>query len=285
MEMFQRPFQQVVDDYIGGAIDERTFLRKTEYFRRWVFDYNLYKPILDFARDNKIPVVALNQKKEISEKVSRTGLDSLTEKERKAIPAQMDFSDDEYRDRLKEVFGQHKGPVEKKFDFFYQAQVLWDETMSWSIDEFLRKNPGHRMVVIVGGGHLAYGSGIPKRTFRRNNVPYFIALNDGDADRDIADYIILPQPLEGMTAPKLMVVLKVDDKRVSIMDLPENSVSKKAGLRAGDVILSLDADKVESIEDIKLALFYKQPGEAVKLKVLRKRLFLGDKEMEFAVLL
>ena len=171
MEMFQRPFQKDVDEYIQGAIDERTFLRRTEYFKRWVFDYNLYKPILDFARENKIPVVALNQRKEITDKVSRSGLDSLTEEERKDVPQQMDFSDSGYRDRLETVFSQHKARSGKDFDFFYQAQVLWDETMAMSVDEFLRKNPDYRMVVIAGGGHVAYGSGIPKRAFRRNSFP------------------------------------------------------------------------------------------------------------------
>ena len=52
----------------------------------------------------------------------------------------------------------------------------------------------------------------------------------------------------------------MENKRVSVIDLPEDSVSKKAGIRAGDVILSLDNEKVESIEDIKLALFFKTAG-------------------------
>ena len=59
MEMFQRPFQKVLDDYIGGKIDEAEFLKGTEYFKRWGFDYQLYRPILLFARSEKIPVVAL----------------------------------------------------------------------------------------------------------------------------------------------------------------------------------------------------------------------------------
>ena len=33
MEMFQRPFQKALDDYIAGAIDERTFLKRSEYFK------------------------------------------------------------------------------------------------------------------------------------------------------------------------------------------------------------------------------------------------------------
>ncbi|MCC6347002.1 MAG: ChaN family lipoprotein, partial [Nitrospirales bacterium] len=50
MEMFQTPCQKVLDDYIAGKIDEKEFLKKSEYFKRWTFDYRLYKPILDFAR-------------------------------------------------------------------------------------------------------------------------------------------------------------------------------------------------------------------------------------------
>lgn len=283
MEMFQRPYQNVLDDYINGVIDEPGFLKKTEYFKRWGFDYNLYKPILDFAREQKIPVIALNQRKEITEKVSKGGLDSLDDEERKEVPQQMDFSDDSYRERLKAVFDRHKGSGDRKFDSFYQAQVLWDETMALSIDEFMQKHPDHRMVVIAGGGHLAYGSGIPKRAFRRNGLPYFIALNDGEVDKDIADYLILPEPLEGVTAPKLMTALKVEDKRVTVVEMPDNSVSRKAGIRVGDIILSVRNEKIESVEDLKLLLFYAKQGETVKVRVLRKRFLLADKEMEFDV--
>ena len=283
MEMFQRPFQKVLDDYLGGMIDERAFLKQSEYFKRWVFDYNLYKPILDFAREHRIPVVALNQRKEITDKVSKSGLDSLTDEERSEVPRQMDFSDAEYRDRLKSAFDQHPSAAERSFDYFFEAQVLWDETMAESINEFLRKNPERRMVVIAGSGHLSYGSGIPKRAFRRNSLPYFIALNDSEVEPDIANYLLLPQPLEGIAPPKLMAVLKVENNTVSVIELPEGSVSKKAGITVGDRILSLDNEKVESVEDIRLVLFFKKKGETVSVKVIRKRFFLGDREMQFEV--
>ena len=104
MEMFQRPFQGALDDYIEGRIGEREFLIKTEYFKRWKYDYNLYRPILQFARVEKIPVVALNVQTEIVEKVARTGLESLTEEEKKSIPSQMDFSDETYRDTTSQNF-------------------------------------------------------------------------------------------------------------------------------------------------------------------------------------
>ncbi len=47
MEMFQKPYQKTVDDYLAGRIDEGKFLNQTDYFRKWRYDYNLYKPVTD----------------------------------------------------------------------------------------------------------------------------------------------------------------------------------------------------------------------------------------------
>lgn len=283
MEMFQRPFQKTLDDYISGALDEREFLNRSEYYKRWGFDYNLYKPILDFARQARVPVVALNLRKEITEKVSKEGMDALTDEERKELPRETDFSDEDYRQRIRQVFDQHKNAESKNFDFFLQAQVLWDETMAESIDEYFKKNPDDQMAVIAGGGHLVYGSGIPKRAFRRNGLSYTIILNDGDIERDIADFIIFPQPLDGMTAPKLMATFKEEKGRMIFNDFVQDSPARAAGIRADDVLISLDGVPVKTIPDIKIALFFKNKGDIMKVKVARKRFLLGEKEMEFEV--
>ncbi len=283
MEMFQRPFQKVLDEYIGGSIEEREFLKRTEYFSRWSFDFNLYKPILDFARAEKIPVVALNMQREITEKVSRQGMDALSDEERKALPAEMDLTDRDYRDRLEQAFAEHQSKNERSFDFFYQAQILWDETMAQSVDDYLKKNPDRQMVVLAGVGHLAYGSGIPKRSHRRNGYEYATILNDGDIDRDISDYLVFPAALEGVTAPKLMVVLKESAGRVVVSELPANSISKMAGIETGDSILAIDKTPVKSADDLKIELFYKKSGDKITVHVLRKRFLLGEKEMDISV--
>jgi len=285
MEMFQRPFQKVLDDYISGAIGEEEFLRKSEYFSRWGYDFNLYKPILDFARAERIPVVALNARREITDKVAKGGTDSLSPEEKKEIPIQMDLSDDSYRDRLKQVFAEHKNPGEKNFDFFYEAQVVWDETMALSLDEYLRKNSSRQMIVIAGSGHVAYGSGIPKRAFRRNGYAYATILNDADVERGIGDYLVFPETAEGETAPKLMALLKEENGKVTVKDFPEDSVSRKAGIRVGDAVLALDNSPVQTVADIRIVLFFKHHGEAVKVKVMRKRFLLGERALEFDVVL
>ena len=283
MEMFQRPFQKVLDDYIAGTIDERAMLKGTEYFKRWGFDYNLYRPVLTFAREEKIPVIALNIRREIIDKVSKGGIDSLSEEEKKEIPPQMDFSDEDYERRLHHIFRGHSGS--NNFDFFYQSQILWDESMSQSVDDFLKGRPDFQkdgqVVVIAGSGHLSFGSGIPRRTFRRNGLDYAIILNDIEIEKGIADYLIFPESMEGVTTPKIMAMLIDSQGKPTITDFSEGSISKKAGLKEGDVILSIDDVPVATVDDIKIELLYKKRGDLLKVKVRRKRFLLGDTEKEF----
>ncbi len=284
MEMFQKPFQKALDDYVQGRIDEKQFLKASEYFKRWVFDYNLYKDILRFARAEKIPVVALNIRSEVVDKIAKGGIDSLTEKEKKELPATMDMSDEDYRDRLRSVFETHESFGEKDFNHFFQAQIVWDESMAESIAEYLKKNPDRQMIVVAGGGHLMFASGIPKRVFRRNGLDHSIILNDQSVEPDIADYVVFPRTMSMVTAPMIMAVLKKEDGKVKVSGFPEGSISEKAGLKKGDIIVSMDGEKITGIQDVKIFLFYKKRGDTIKITVLRKGFF-GKKELSFDVTL
>jgi aminopeptidase N len=285
MEMFQRPFQKALDDYIEGRTDEREFLKTTQYFERWGFDYNLYRPILQFARAENIPVVALNMRQEIVDKVFRGGFDSLSPEEKESLPSQMDFSDNAYKERLRKIFGEHEDYKTEKFDFFYQAQILWDETMSESIDRFLRTHPNDQMVVLAGSGHLTYGFGIPKRTARRNGYDYAIILNDVDVEKDVADFILFPGTIPGVTSPKLMVLLTEKGGKVEIAGFAHGSNSEKAGMKAGDIILSVDHTPIHQVDDVKIELLFKKKGDKVKVGTLRKTFWGIPKEMNFEVAL
>jgi uncharacterized iron-regulated protein len=282
MEMFQTPFQQSLDRFIDGKMGEREFLKESEYFKRWGFDYNLYKPILDFARAEKVPVIALNTRREIIDSVSHGGIDSLSEEQREDIPSGMDFSDKEYRARLEEVFSMHAQSEERNFDYFYQSQILWDETMAESTARFLESHPEYSIVVLAGQGHLIYGSGIPKRAFRRNGHEYATVLIDASVEKDIADYVVFPKPVEGVTSPKLMVFLQKEEEGFKITGFPDESVSEKAGLMEGDIVLYVEGVKVESIDDIKIQLLYKRRGEIIKVRVMREEKG-RDEEVEVEV--
>jgi uncharacterized iron-regulated protein len=283
MEMFQKPFQQALDDYITGKTDEKEFLKKSEYFKRWGIDYNLYREILLYAREYQIPVIGLNIDREIVSKVSKNGLQSLTEEEMNTVPEYVDLSDAEYRTRLRDFFEQHGSSRKRNFDFFYQAQVLWDESMSHNLNSFMKDNPNHQVIVIAGSGHMAFGSGIPKRTFRLNQEEYAVILNNDSIKSDIADFVLFPAPVSKPASQKLMVFLKKEEDKVKIADFSPNSISEEAGLKKGDFIIAIDNAKIRDIDDIKISLLDKKSGDSVTVKVLRKRFLFGKVEKEFAV--
>jgi len=175
MEMFQRPFQSVLDGYLAGKLTEEQLVEQTEYNQRWRFPWEYYAPILRFAKENKLPVIALNTPSEVTRKVASQGLESLTAEDKKHIPPISEIRTDnaEYRQMLLEVYQQHQKAAQGNstaFERFLQAQVLWDETMAESIAQFVKANPDYQVVVLAGKGHIIYGYGIPSRVERRLGV-------------------------------------------------------------------------------------------------------------------
>jgi uncharacterized iron-regulated protein len=282
MEMFQRPFQKAIDGYLSAALDEREFLERTEYFKRWSFDYNYYREIIEFARAKGIPVIALNQRKEIIEKVSRGGLDALSAEERKEIPQDMDMSDESYKERLKEVYESH--PRGSTFENFYQSQILWDETMAHSAARVLEEKPDSQMVVLAGANHIMYSSGIPGRIHRLIGRDY-VTLIIGGFGRDIGTYVLFPRPVDPPFTARLGVSAKEVGGVVTINEFSPDSLALKAGLRAGDIITFINDRRIKAVSDIKIALFDKEPGQTISVNVVRKRFLLGDSKLEFNITL
>ncbi len=284
MEMFQKPFQAHLDSFIAGDISEQQFLRSSEWFDRWSFDYRLYRPILDYAREHKIPVVALNASKELKNRVSKVGMAGLNEQERAQVPAEVDRSDEEYIARLRKIFHQHPGSGKRDFERFLDVQLLWDESMAERAAAYLKDNPAKKLVVLAGTGHLMYGSGIPQRVTRRMDVETAIVLpaDNLKIKPGIADFLIFPETAT-LPKPGLMgVFLGVADEGVLVAGIVPDSAAAKAGLKKGDVIQQLNGSAVKRPSDIKIELFEKKPGENIQLTVLRKRLLLNDQELDFA---
>ncbi|MFQ5484362.1 MAG: ChaN family lipoprotein, partial [Desulfobacterales bacterium] len=276
MEMFQTPFQQVLDKFIDGQIDENSFLEQSEYFSRWRYDYNLYKQIIDYIKLQKIPLIALNISGDISRKVARQGIDGLADKKKRRLPSAMDFSNEKYRRDLDKVFTAHGEQKElKEFNYFYQAQVLWDEGMAESAYRFLANNPDRKLVVLAGNGHVRHKYGIPERLYRRNREPFTVIVQDDDIKEGIADYVLLTTELSGKKSPKLGVIVKEKDKNLMIMNVVNKSSAKKAGLQKGDIIQQFAGRSIVSLADLKLALFYTKTGDSLSIKIKR-----GDKTLD-----
>jgi uncharacterized iron-regulated protein len=178
LEMFQRPFQPILDRYLEGTITEKQLREQTEYDARWGFDWEFYAPILRFSQVHQIPLIALNTPEEITQKVAKLGLDSLEGGDFRYIPPRKEIKLDnaEYRQRLEDIYQQHveegQGNSSDANNFF-ATQVLWDETMAEAIAVYLQNHPRSQIVVLVGKAHIMFDYAIPNRVARRINSPSF----------------------------------------------------------------------------------------------------------------
>ena len=286
MEMFQKPFQKYLDKYILEATDEKDFLKNTEYFKRWKYDFNLYREIIEFAKAKDIPIIALNLRSEIIDTVSEEGLDALTDEERQEIPKDMDMTDKEYRERLRKIFKLHRSSEKMNFENFSQSQILWDETMAHAIADYLKEHPDSHMVVLAGVGHIVYASGIPSRVYRLNKKDYVTLIPDSvSLNETVGTFVFFPEPLSPPPTPKLGVVLTEKDDRVKIKTISPGSVAEAVGLKEGDIIVSMDEWEIGNIADVKIFMVGKKEGETIKIKLLRKRFLSRDKEHELTATL
>jgi uncharacterized iron-regulated protein len=176
LEMFQRAAQPLLDRYLTGEITAAQLQVQSEFDKRWGYQWEFYLPILEFARANHLRLIALNTPTEITRKVGKQGLESLTSTELQFIPpiAEIDRSNVKYRQMILASYQQHAGIVSiasKSFDRFYTAQLLWDETMAERIAKFANQNPSYQTIVLAGSSHIVYGYGIPDRVRRRSIDP------------------------------------------------------------------------------------------------------------------
>ena len=195
LEMFQRPFQSVLDQYIAGEITEAELVEQSEYETRWGFDWELYAPIVRYAQSNQIPLLALNTPREITRKVAREGLTSLSGDELEHIPPldEIDTTDEDYQAMVAQVFGQHGGHGHSgpSFENFFAAQVLWDETMAEAVADYATAFPETQVIVLAGEGHVVFDFGIPSRVERRlgdDVLAYSVLLNSTSTAPQLADF-------------------------------------------------------------------------------------------------
>ena len=191
MEMFDHSYQDVLDQWSGGKLDQEDFLRKVHWYANWRYDFSLYKDILDFIKDNRLRLVGLNIPNHIPPKIREGGIESLRNDEKKHLPQQIDLANKGHRNYVQEVFKNHRhhfrGEVE--FENFYAAQSVWEDAMAETIAENLNNDV---MVVLVGNGHIQFKYGIPVRAFKRTGAAFttiYPAVTGSEVEPDIADYI------------------------------------------------------------------------------------------------
>ena len=196
LEMFQTDYQKQLDDWIEGMIPEQNF--KEIYAKNWSYDWSLYRELFIYARDNRIPMVALNVPKGIVFKIAKNGFESLAPEERKNLPSgvtcDINKPQTEFLKKTFEgVFGHEaKGQL---FTYFCEAQAVRNSGMAMVIANNQKRYPARKLVAIAGTWH-AVKHGIPERFPNSNNISFRVILLEiselgvRNTTSDIADYLI-----------------------------------------------------------------------------------------------
>jgi len=190
MEMVQKPFQGVLDDYAAGRIDDAALVSRTGWDDRWGYDFAMYKPILARALAAQAKLIALNPPRELTKQISHNGIESLTPDERKALP-ELVLDDPQHRawwDSMMSAMGGAGAHTSQGGDDgdgaapaptadedkargerFYTVQVLWDESIADGAKAWIGAASGRAMIILAGNGHC-HDSAVVNR-IKRRGVP------------------------------------------------------------------------------------------------------------------
>jgi uncharacterized iron-regulated protein len=162
LEMFEQDVQLVIDEYLAGHISESHFRASS---RAWPGYEAHYRPLVEYAREHGLPVVAANVPRRYVNYVAREGIEALGTLfgQARAMLPPMPLPEvphryvQSFRDRTASMHG-HGGPSPERM---LEAQQLWDAGMALAISERLNREPDVLVMHVAGSFHVEADTGIP----------------------------------------------------------------------------------------------------------------------------
>lgn len=221
LEMFERDVQLVLDEYLGGLISERHFLLSSRPWRNYQSDY---RPLVEYAKGRRLPVIAANAPARYVSRVTANGPGSLAALSSAArawlpplpfAPASEAYAakfDSFLRSEEARAAAPHATPAPPNPhgagaaagpSHLLDAQNLRDASMAYAISEHLRLNERALVVHVNGAFHSEGRLGVPEhlKLYRpRARVLVVTLLPEGFPDFDAArhpasgDFVILTDP-------------------------------------------------------------------------------------------
>lgn len=304
-EMFPRSVQGALDAWSRGGLSEKAFLSESRWSEVWGYDAAFYLPLFHFARQNRIPMAALNVKRALVSQVGRDGWNALPAEQREGLskPA---AAQEPYRRSLAEVFRtklaqgsglpSHQGgdsaaddgsqPPEiseilarDDFQRFVEAQLVWDRAMAEALFDARQAHPEALVIGVMGRGHVEHGHGVPHQLadLGESDVAVLLPVETGPACEalapDVADAVFLVDPeSDGQVAaakPRLGVVIEAVDGEVEVRQVVSGSIAEATGLAAGDVILRAAEIPVTQTSELVEIIQRQAPGTWLPLDIRR----------------
>jgi uncharacterized iron-regulated protein len=176
MEMFGWDGQEGIDRYLSDAAPPRDqFLREARWENGWGGPFEDYEPLVNFAREHRLPLLALNPPRELVRLVARQGLGQAKKDDRMAQWGMRDEplpDDDAYRSIvLDQIRRCHAELTDDAYRRMYDASRFRDEGMAKVIADRIRNGretvEAGPVLAYTGGGHIQYRLPVPNRVARR----------------------------------------------------------------------------------------------------------------------
>jgi uncharacterized iron-regulated protein len=297
-EAFPRRVQPALDRWVAGEITVKEFLAQAQWSEVWDMPAELYLPLFQFARINRIPMLALNVERSLTKAITEQGWDAVPEARREGVgrPATPAPA---YLDVLFEVYREHQGRRGKEaakakrgdaaFRYFVESQTTWDRAMAEALARALAVPAGAKpplVVGIMGSGHIRHGHGVPHqlRALGVKEVGTLLPVaNDsacGELRKGFADAVFaLPAPaLAKPEPPRLGVLLDQAEGGVRITKVTADSLAEKSGLKDGDRLVELAGAPVTKLAAVSASIRAQPAGTWLPLRVRR-----GEETLELLI--
>ncbi len=283
LEMVPRRHQPVLDRWVAGELDEAAFLKALDWTGTWGYAADLYLPILRFARERRLRLVALNVDRELVRRVRAEGLAAVPPAQREGVEPPAPPSE-AYRALLYRLWQHHPfvpspggrppGPDDPSFLRFVESQQLWDRAMAQAIAAERQRRPRNRVVALMGSGHLAGGHGVPHqlRALGLGEPAWFLPWDGAmgcDALRPELATAVFGVDLKPPPGLRLGVYLETHRGRVEIHQLAPGSVAERSGLQVGDVIEAFDGTPASTARQVIEAVAGHRADHPLRLTIRR----------------
>jgi uncharacterized iron-regulated protein len=162
MEFLERDKQQIVDDYIAEIIDYTTFQQRlpvSKLFQRYYF------PLVHFARQARVPVIAMNIPRRLAHQVAQEGWQKTVQQvdaaEQIYLPSTLPPVSARYRSYFLDAVAAHHALQGEQAEHFTESAFLKDVTMANALAAFLDRHADFTVLAIAGRFHMDYGIAIP----------------------------------------------------------------------------------------------------------------------------
>jgi len=201
LEMFERDVQTVLNEYLKGLITESHFLQSSRPWNNYATDY---RPLIEYARTQKLDAIAANAPRRYVNRVGRMGRDSLNDLSAMAktwlAPLPLAAASTTYAAKFSQLMGGAANDPHASSPML-EAQSLWDATMAYSIAEYLKQHPSSLVLHLNGKFHTESRLGIPEHLARYLPKSHAIVVTivsaenfqtfDSSKHRGLGDFVIL----------------------------------------------------------------------------------------------